>query len=399
MHSPRRHGFLWYFLWALLLCAAAAALYLLPRMTTPSAPPDEVAPPPAGTPASLETPPEQAPEPEPEPAPEPAPEPEDTSYSYTLAFAGDISLADGARTTARLQSAGGDVSACIDSALLDRMRAADLLCINSEFAFTTGGVQQEKNYTFRGDPARISIYADLGVNLAVLANNHVFDYGEQGLLDTLSTFQNAALPYIGAGADLDEASAIYYWRQPHCTVAFVAGCRVEWNAQTRGAGDALPGVFRTAESNDLLCQRVREAKENADFVVVYMHWGMEGTTDLESYQTATAAQLSAAGADAVIGDHPHVLQGLALQGATPVFYSLGNFWFSGSTVDTMLLEVTLTGDASGISDVQYRIVPARQVNAGVEAYSAPESQRAIFDRLEALSPGVTIDDTGRVTFS
>lgn len=316
-------------------------------------------------------------------------------YDYTLAFAGDVSLADGSVPAKALDRWG--LEGCFDEILLDAMAGADVMCLNSEFSFTTRGERQEKNYTFRADPSRISVYQELGVDLAVLANNHVFDFGEVGLQDTLDTFRAAGIPYVGAGEDIDEASAVWYAQLGECTVAYVAGCRVEWAAQTRGATEDRSGVFRTAESNDLICQRIAEARQNADFVVVYEHWGMEGDTWLEEYQTVSGREFIDAGADVVVGDHPHVLQGIEWYNGKPIFYSMGNFWFSSAGRYTMLLQVELTRDEAGETSTAFRLLPAWTEDGRVSAITDEAGQRAFYDYMESISINAAIGDDGVVS--
>ena len=324
----------------------------------------------------------------------PLPEPI-TPYAYTLCFAGDVNLAGGSAPASALARRG--LEGCFSPELLEAMAGADVMCLNSEFSFTARGERQDKAYTYRADPALVSAYQEMGVDLAVLANNHVFDFGETGLQDTLDTFRAAGLPYVGAGENLAEASAVWYAQLEGCTVAYVAGSRVEWAAQTRGATEEASGVFRTAESLELMCQRIAEARQKADFVVVYEHWGMEGTTALEEYQTTAGRAFLDAGADLVVGDHPHVLQGIEWYDGKPIFYSMGNFWFSAAGRYTMLLQAELTKDEAGNTSTAFRLVPAWTEGGRVTALTGPGEQRAFYDYMESISQGVAIDDAGTVT--
>ncbi|MCD8161207.1 MAG: CapA family protein [Clostridiales bacterium] len=329
--------------------------------------------------------------------PEPLEPDPDTAYEYTLCFAGDVNLAEGQYTTAALDSYG--LSGCVSETLRNYMTGADIMCLNNEFTYSSRGTPLEgKTYTYRASPSRVSVLEELGVDVAVLANNHIYDYGEEALLDTLDTLDGAGIARIGAGEDLEDASAIYYAQLEHCTVAYIAASRVEWSAQTKPATSDSPGTFYTAYDTALLYQRVQEAKEQADFVVVYMHWGIEGTADLEEYQMEVGDALVDAGADLVIGDHPHQLQGVRYYNGVPIFYALGNYWFSRKEEYTMLVNVTLTGDKNGVRDVSCQIVPAyQQASATVTWLESADNQRAMYDYLASL-PGsnVTIDDGGMV---
>lgn len=327
--------------------------------------------------------------------PEPDPVPEVfTPYHYTLCFAGDVSLVDGGSTVSALNRYG--LEGCISETLLDAMRSADVMCLNSEFAFTDrGSPLSGKTYTFRSSPSRISVLQDMGTDVAVLANNHVYDYGEEGLLDTLQTFRDAGLPYIGAGENLEEASSIWYAQLDDCTVAYIAGSRVEWTMLTRGATDSSPGVFRTAESNELMVQRIQEAKQNADFVVVYQHWGQEGTTELEEYQTTSGKELIDAGADVVVGDHPHVVQGIEWYSGKPIFYSMGNYWFTSTQERyTMLMEMDLDRNEEGSTTASFRLIPAWTSSTKTTYLSDPDEQRAFYDYMEGISVNGEISDDG-----
>ena len=319
-----------------------------------------------------------------------------TTFQYTLCFTGDINLAEGQYTTAALDSDG--LKSCVSKTLRREMRKADVLCVNNEFSYTTRGEPLEgKAFTFRANPSRTAVLQRLGADVAILANNHVFDYGEEGLSDTLDALDEAGIARIGAGRNLREAAAIHYEKLDHCTVAYIAATRVEWSAQTRPATKKGMGVFQTAFDTDLLYKQVKKAKKKADFVVVCMHWGIEGTADLEDYQTQVGEGLVKAGADLIVGDHPHQLQGVKWLKKTPVFYSLGNFWFNRREEYTMLLKAVLSGDKYGVRRVRYYVVPAWQADAKVKYLTEPEQQRAMYDYLSAL-PGsnIRVSDSGRV---
>lgn len=321
-----------------------------------------------------------------------------TPFHYTLCFAGDVSLANGGSTVLALEENG--LEWCFGKKLLKEMQNADLLCLNAEFAFTNYDTPlNDKTYTFRSKPERISVLQELGVDVAVLANNHVFDFCEQGLLDTLDTYQNAGIPYIGAGRNLEEASGIYYAQLEGCTVAYIAGSRVEWSMLTRGAKEDLAGVFRTADSNELMVQRIKEAREHADLVVVYQHWGQEGTTELEDYQTKSGREFIDAGADMVIGDHPHVVQGVEWYNGKPIIYSMGNYWFTSRQERyTMLLEAEVNGDESGVITTSYHVIPAWTSSSKVRYLSDEGDRKEFYRYLTDISVNGSVDNSGKLVF-
>lgn len=319
-------------------------------------------------------------------------------FHYTLCFAGDISIADDARTTQYWKNCGCDITQCIDPVMMDHMQSADICFVNNEFQYSRRGTALPgKNFTFRGDPANVSVLSELGVDIVSLANNHTYDFGKEALLDTLDTLKGAGIPYVGAGKNLEEASSIYYYELDGFTVAFVSGTRVEWTEETKGATDTEPGVFRTVDPS-LLYARVKEASANADYVVAYMHWGIESVTYQEDYQLETGKALIASGADAVIGDHTHCLQGIDFYDGKPILYSLGNYWFNGTTKDTMLAELHISGTAENYT-VQLQLIPAQQTNCQVVYIEDVSAQNTFYRNMESLSHdyGISIDENGFVT--
>ncbi len=319
------------------------------------------------------------------------------SFDYTLCFAGDISVSDEARTTAYWISQNRDISKCIDAEMIRHMQDADICFVNNEFQYSTRGTALVKNYTFRGNPENVCVMNDLGVDIVSLANNHVYDFGEDALLDTMETLTDAGIPYVGAGKNLEEASSTYYYDLEGFRIAFISGTRVEWTEQTKGATETNPGVFRTVDP-ELLYQRTKEASAEADYVIVYMHWGEEAVTWQEEYQLEVGHGLIAAGADAVIGDHPHRVQGIEFVDDKPILYSLGNYWFNGMAMDTMLAELHISGTADDYK-VSLQLIPGRQENCQVRYYDTPEEQSAFYRNMEVLSSayGISIDENGVVT--
>jgi poly-gamma-glutamate synthesis protein (capsule biosynthesis protein) len=215
--------------------------------------------------------------------------------------------------------------------------AADLFVVNLECPFTEGGEKLPKNFNFRARPDLVGALAAGGVDVVSLANNHLMDYGAQGLVDTLATLEQARIPYFGAGRNLAEA------RKP--AILTVEGVRVaflgyfflgERNIEPPEvyATESTPGVAGHFSDVDAMERMLREdilaAKGQADVVLPFFHWGREGTYTPEPYQVRLAHAAIEAGASGVLGSHPHVLQAMELYQGAPVVYSLGNFVFGGN---------------------------------------------------------------------
>lgn len=329
-------------------------------------------------------------------APEPTSEPLDTSFDFTICFAGDINLDENWDTTRFLDTQPGGIYDCISPELTEVMRAADIMCLNNEFTYSTGGVPLPgKAYTFRAAPERVEVLDQLGVDAVTLANNHVYDYGKEALLDTFTVLEEAGVPYFGAGRTLGEAMQPLYLEVEGKTVALVAASRAEKNKMTPQATDREPGILRCYDT-ELFLQAIQEGKANADFCIAFVHWGTEYSYDLERVQLDTGREYLDAGADVVIGAHSHCLQGMEYYDGKPIVYSLGNYWFNNKTLDTMLLQLHFSGDDTQ-TELEVQVVPAVQSGCRTTYVQAEDEQRRIFDFLESISVNVEISDEGIVT--
>lgn len=312
----------------------------------------------------------------------------------SLGFAGDILFDDEYAIMANLLRRGVTIENGISEPLLSRMREVDIMMVNNEFPYTDRGTPTEgKTYTFRADTSTVSYLEDMGADIVSLANNHCYDFGEVGLLDTLDTLEGAGIPYVGAGRNLEEASKPVYFISGDIKIAVVSATQIERldNPDTKGATAISPGVFR-CWNPDKLYETVAQAKANSDFVVVYIHWGTENVTEPDWAQLDQAPELVKAGADLIIGDHPHCLQGIQYFDNVPVIYSLGNFWFNSKTVDTCMVQVDISKD--GIEAFQF--IPAIQQDCRTDFAYGTEKER-IISYMREISYGVTIDSEGYVS--
>ena len=327
--------------------------------------------------------------------------PEPEVHEITLAFAGDINFDDNWCNMIYYHSHADALSDVIDEDYLEYMRSADLFWINNEFTYSDRGAPLNgKMYTFRAAPENVELLTQMGADIVGLANNHVYDYGEEALIDTMDTLQNAGIPYVGAGHDLAEAMSPVYFDLDGFTVAYVAASRAEKFKMTPQATESSPGILRCYD-NTLFLEEIEEAAAHADYVIALPHWGMEYSTVLEEAQTKGAKAYIDAGADAVIGAHSHCLQGLEIYEDKPVVYSLGNFWFNEKTLDTMMvvLHVTYEEDSEEVPrilSVETEIVPGTQAGYITTMADTPEERRRIFDYLEGISEGIQIDSEGIV---
>ena len=316
-----------------------------------------------------------------------------TQDVVTLGFVGDILFDDEYAVTSTLKQRGGELSSAISPETLAYMKSMDVMVVNNEFPYTQRGTPTAgKTYTFRADLDTVNYLHDMGADAAIIANNHILDFGQEGLEDTLVTLTNAGIPYVGAGRNIEEASAPVYFIVNDIKIAIVAATQIERNdyPNTIGATETTGGTFR-CWSGDLIYQKVAEAKANADFVVVCVHWGTEKESSPDCYQLKQGPLLAEAGADVIIGDHPHVLQGITYFGNTPCIYSLGNFWFNSSTLDTGMVQLEITKD--GLKS--FKFIPGIQSGCQTAFVGGTEGTR-IINYMRSISSGVAIDENGYV---
>jgi poly-gamma-glutamate synthesis protein (capsule biosynthesis protein) len=241
--------------------------------------------------------------------------------TVTIVAVGDICLAGGVERSARREDAAYPFRHMVGT-----LRGADIAIGNLECALTERTAKLPKRYNFRASRAWADRLRRAGFDALSLANNHTFDYGRQGLADTLGALRASGIEAPGGGLTAAEA------RRPRILVRH--GVRVALLAYL-GLFPPLvpfvpdaPGVamaYDTAVAHD-----VASAARTADVVVVSLHAGKEMVGSPTWRQRSLAAAALDAGADVVIGHHPHVVQPLAWRKGKPIFYSLGNFVFNPS---------------------------------------------------------------------
>ena len=353
---------------------------------------------------------ETIPTPSPEPTQSPAPttrpalqaeiiEDPERPYEFSLGFAGDINFADDYIPMGYLSAIGSeDIADGIDQEYIDIMNDMDLMWINNEFTYSERGEPLPgKAFTFRSSPSHVSYLKDLGIDIAGLANNHSYDYGEESLLDTMAALKSAGIPYVGAGHDLEEAASPVYLETNGFTIAYVAASCAEQYIYTPEATETSPGILLCVDDTRFL-ESIRTAAENADYVIALPHWGTEQSTWLQDKQKDSARAYIDAGADAVIGAHPHILQGIEFYKGKPILYSLGNFWFDNYDIDTMIAELHFSGTATSenhtLDNAEIELIVYPGTQTGIHTYIAnTESwEDRILRYLETISRGITIDE-------
>lgn len=322
--------------------------------------------------------------------------PDGERQEASVGFIGDF-LFDPGYSVGSVMASSGGFAPCIDGEALQIMRETDLLIANNEFPYTAAGAPlPEKKFTFHAPPETAGWLHDAGIDVAALANNHCYDYGERGFLDTLQALDNAGIPYIGAGRDLEEA--VRPWRQQFggTKVAVINATQIEQtdHPDTKGAEEGTPGVFRCFDPGRMY-DAVRKEKEQSDVVIVFIHWGTEKEEKPDWLQLQQAKGLAEAGADLVVGAHPHRVQPIDVVDGMPVAYSIGNFLFTSYRLETAFLQVRIDCNEKKIKDLRY--VPMAQENNRAVLLRGDERENAL-QRLRDSSGKIRVDEEGFITY-
>ncbi len=267
------------------------------------------------------------------------------SSDIVMLFAGDVYFSD---HVLNAYDSGGGIQGVLDEGIRAEIQAADIFMVNQEFPFTVRGTPAiDKQFTFRVPESRIHILQEMGVDIVTLANNHILDFGPDGLLDSCEALDAAGILRVGGGKDFDEASQLKTMIVGQKTIGFLGTSRVYMDTSW-AAGDSHPGVFSTYDTT-LPLKAIREARDACDYLVVYVHWGVEREETPKDYQRAMGRAYIDAGADLVVGSHPHVLQPVEEYNGKTIVYSLGNFVFGSSIPNTALLKVVWGDNGADVS--------------------------------------------------
>ena len=298
----------------------------------------------------------------------------------TVAAVGDIMLAHRAPPFLEAHGTGYPFAATRDA-----LAAADIAFGNLETPVSDrrGKPHPKKEYRFVTRPAHIAGLAEAGFDLLSVANNHTGDFGPEVFLDTLGHVEKLKIKTVGGGRNAAAARAPALFVVRGTTVAFLAYSHthpMEFHAGPKKPGTAFP-------TEAVVATDVAAARKIADRVVVSIHWGKEYQSTPTDSQRALARAAVAAGADAVIGHHPHTYQGLEVIDNVPVLYSLGNFAFGTRNPKARhALFLLLSFPSKGPPEVELRplLVDAARVHFQPRFLEDGEGRR-VLDEVVALS--------------
>ena len=238
----------------------------------------------------------------------------------TLIFTGDVLLDRGVRPYAEREGVKA-LFAGVDSVF----RKADAVVINLECPLTEVVSPVNKHFVFRGEPQWAKGLREAGITHAAMANNHTYDQGRQGLLATYNHLKAVGIEPLGFGYSKDERIQPAIIRKGATEVALFNSVLLpleNWYDL-----DDRPGICQSSASTLADAIRSYHASHPSSIIIAVLHWGIEFQSVPSLQQHIDAQLLLQAGANAIVGHHPHVVQTQKKVNGKPVFYSLGNFVF------------------------------------------------------------------------
>ncbi len=312
-----------------------------------------------------------------------------TGGEAEITIAGDLCFAEDGFVLDHYDTVN-DLEQCISPEILKVTNGSDLFYVNHEYCISDRGAPLDgKYYTFRAKPERMELLKQMGTDIVSLANNHVFDYGREAMLDTTALLDDAGIPYVGGGRNLEEAKRPIYFIVNGIKIGFVGASNGEKLKFTPQATEDEPGILRAYDTT-IYNQVIQEASRECDYLIAYIHWGTEDTNYFNADQQRWGREFLTSGADIVVGGHPHVLQGMEYVEGKPIIYSLGDFWFNHETKYTGVLKLNVTQE--GLREMSF--VPGLQTGFTTQYLEEAEEQEELYSFLEGLSPNIEIDEDG-----
>lgn len=298
-----------------------------------------------------------------------------------LGFAGDVSFTHGLHARDPL----GDVTGLLTT--------PDFTAVNLETTVGEAGVGSalDKTYIFRSPPQSVALLTDAGVDAVSLANNHTLDYRREGLLRTIELLEEGDLGLFGAGSDSAAAYAAHVQDVGDWRVGFVGFTHIECGWVSEDLTRWPESAWACPGFEDQTVAAVEAADQESDFVVVMVHWGIEKDHCPQPYQRDLAAEWVAAGADLIVGSHPHVLQGIEQIDGVWVVHSTGNFAFPSARAASAR-SAFFTAHVSEEA-VSLTVTPVRIVDGRPRAMGAAAAAEMLSD-LSRWSFGWTLPDGG-----
>lgn len=256
--------------------------------------------------------------------------------------------------------------------------ADDITMINFEGTLTESTQHKDKTFYFRGEPSYVDILTQSSVEAVTLENNHSYDYFEKGYTDTFNYLKDAGV-----------RCALYRSPDPIA----VGDYRVAMIAVS------MVGTGYTEEIRGTVEQYINQYRDSRTVIVLNLHWGVESSDTPEAWQIEAAHSMIDAGADLIIGHHPHVMQGIEVYKGHYIAYSLGNFSFGGNSAainpESMIFRASFSKNANGnLALSRVSVVPCYTTSSGSTSNNFKPTPlygstgKAVIDKIVSLSAGL-----------
>ncbi|HID39272.1 MAG TPA: CapA family protein [Calditrichaeota bacterium] len=293
-----------------------------------------------------------------------------------LMFAGDVTLANHFE-----QNVGYDFSYPFQ--FLNWFGQADITMVNLENPLTRRGKPVEKPFTFRAMPEYVHLLQAGGIDIVTLANNHIYDFGKEGLYDTIRILDKGKIKHVGAGINLAAARKPVIFVKKGIRLAYLAYYGLGRHSDSHPATEDSAGT--ALRCLNYIADDIARVRDSVDVIIINFHWGIEKQNYPGADQLAFAHAVIDAGADFIIGHHPHVLQGIEKYKGKLIAYSLGNFIFGGNSRRyeySAVLEIVLK--TQDINKYKIRIHPI-EIKNWQPVLASPPVRKKVLEDLKTYS--------------
>ncbi len=221
------------------------------------------------------------------------------------------------------------------------LNKGDVVFANLESPFTdsTHGLDKDRKIVLKAEPEAVSALKDAGINLISLSNNHIMDYYEKGLFDTMELLDQNDIKHAGGGRNIEEARKLATIERNGLKIGLLAYTDM---AELTFAGKPYLSFAAGPEKSGVVPRKYETIREDilkyrdqVDLLAISLHWGVEDSFKVSVEQVEFAHKLIDDGADMILGHHPHRVQGIEIYNGKPIFYSLGNFLFDQNDKENM----------------------------------------------------------------
>lgn len=307
---------------------------------------------------------------------------EPVKKTILISFAGDFTLGTDTKFAyntslpAAFINSGKDYSYFLQN-VSNIFASDDYTLVNLETTFTDSDVKAPKDgevfYNFKGPKEYVNILTNGSIEGVTIANNHIYDYGKQGLSDTVNVLKERKIDICGEGYKI---------------LRDIQGVKFGFLGYT---GWEYSNDLKEKIKNDISELR----KQGAQIIIPYFHWGIERSYEPYDVQQNLAKYSIDNGADGVIGSHPHVIQSMESYKGKLIVYSMGNFCFGGNSNPpdkrTFILQTRVNIEDDKLKNLQYKILPAmissrNDKNDYIPTLAVGDNKAAILNTLNELSP-------------